>query len=258
MGVGVDRAAAELVMCAGERSVRAERVALEAFGVLVEVEMTSMLQAQVRAAGEHQREVGISVTVAVAHAAAEEGHRRAYKRLATEILGLGEPSQEVAELLDGEGVVFGKLFHVARIAAVVAELMARLGDADFGDGEGVSLAAQTEGGHTGHVGLEGQHHKVIDGAEIIACHGGGNVAVGAIAVRVGDVGQRRVEPRIGPACADLCLTHRGKVLFHAPFVRRPQVFIELAHFVEVGVEHAPLATQVPPLDRLTPFRLFKH
>ena len=245
-------------MRAGERSVRAERVALEAFCVLVKVEMTSVFQAEVRAAGEHQWEVGIAVAVAVAHAAAEEGHRGAQERLATEVLGLGEPSEEVAELLDGEGVVFGELFHVAGIAAVVAELMARLGDADFRNGKGVSLAAQTEGGHAGHVRLEGEHHEVIDSAEIIARHGGGDVAVGALAVGVGDGGQRRVEPRIGPARADLCLTHRGEVLFHSAFVLRPHHFIELAHFVEVCVEDAPLASQVPPLDRLAPFRLFKH
>ena len=245
-------------MRAGERSVRAERVALEAFGVLVEVEMAAVLQAEVRAAGEHQREVGIAVAVAVAHAAAEEGHRGAEKRLATEVLGLRQPGEEVAELLDGEGVVVGELFHVARIAAVVAELVARLGDADFGNGKGVSLAAQAEGGHACHIRLEGEHHEVIDGAEIIARLGGGNVAVGALAVGVGDGGQRRVEPRIGPPRADLRLAHRGEVLLHPAFVLRPQAFFELAHFVEVGVEDAALATQVPPLDRLAPFRLFKH
>jgi hypothetical protein len=32
----------------------------------------------------------------------------------------------------------------------------------------------------------------------------------------------------------------------------------LQHYVEVGVEDAPLATQVPSLGRLAPFRLFKH
>ena len=258
MGVCVHGAAAELVMRAGERSVRAERVALEAFGFLVEVEMTSVLQAQVRAAGEHQREVGIAMAVAVAHAAAEERHRRAQKRLASEVLGLREPSEEVAELLDGKGVVVRELFHVARIAAVVAELVARLGDADFGDGKGIALASQTEGRHAGHIRLEGEHHEVIDGAEVVAGHGLRDVAISALAVGVGDGGQRRVEPRIGPARADLCLTDRVEVLFHTAFVRRPQVFIELAHFVEVGVEDAALATQVPSLGRLAPFRLFKH
>ncbi len=245
-------------MRAGERSVRAERVALEAFGVLVEVEMTSVLQAQVRAAGEHQREVGIAMAVAVAHAAAEERHRRTQKRLASEVLGLREPSEEVAELLDGKGVVVGELFHVAGIAAVVAELVARLGDANFGDGKGIALATEAEGGHAGHIRLEGEHHEVIDGAEVVAGHGLRDVAISALAIGVGDGGQRRVEPRIGPARADLCLTDRGEVLFHTSFVRRPQVFIELAHFVEIGVEDAALATQVPSLGRLAPFRLFKN
>ena len=245
-------------MRAGERSIRAERVALEVFGVLVEVEMTSVLQAEVRAAGEHQWEVGIAVAVAIAHAAAEEGHRGAQERLATEVLGLCEPGEEVAELLDGKGVIFGELFDVARIAAVVAELVARLGDADFRNGEGVSLATQAEGGHACHVRLKGEHHEVIDGSEIIARHGGRDVAVGAFAVGIGDGGQRRVEPRIGSPCTDLGLAHRGEVLLHTAFVLRPHHFIELPHFVEVGVEDTALATQVPSLGRLAPFRLFKH
>jgi hypothetical protein len=94
--------------------------------------------------------------------------------------------EEVAELLDGEGVVVRELFHVAGIAAVVAELVARLGDADFGNGDGIALATEAEGGHASHIRLKGEHHEVIDGAEIIARHRGGDVAVGALAIGVGD------------------------------------------------------------------------
>ena len=108
MGVRVRGAAAERVVLAG----LVELVALEV--ALVEVEMAAVLQAEVRAAGEHQREVGVAVAVAVGHAAAEERHRRAQERLAVEILRLREPGEEVAELLDGEGVVVGELLHVAR------------------------------------------------------------------------------------------------------------------------------------------------
>ena len=217
-----------------------------------------MLQAEVRAAGEHQREVGVAVAVAVGHAAAEERHRRAQERLAVEVLGLREPGEEVAELLDGEGVVVGELLHVAGIAAVVAELMARLGDADLGNGEGIPFAAEAEGGHAGHIRLKGEHHEVIDGAEIIARHGGGDVAVGAFAIGVGDGGQRRIEPRIGPPRADLRLTDGGEVLIHASFVRRAHLLLEPTHFREVGVQHAAFAAQGPPLGRLAAFRFFEQ
>jgi len=52
------------------------------------------------------------MAVAVGHAAAEERHRGAKHRLAVEVLGLREPGEEVAVLLDGEGVVVGELFDV--------------------------------------------------------------------------------------------------------------------------------------------------
>ena len=175
-------------MRGGERSVGAERVALESCSRLIEVEMAAVLQTEVRAAGEHQREVGVAMTVAVGHATAEECHRRAQKGLTVEVLGLREPGEEVAELLNGEGVVVGELLDVARIAAMVAELMPRLGDADFRNGNGLALAAQTEGGHPSHVRLKGEHHEVIDRAEIITRHGVGDVAVGALAVGIGDRG----------------------------------------------------------------------
>ena len=116
--------------------------------------------------------------------------------------------EEVAELLDGEGVVIGELLHVAFITAVVTELVAGLGDADLRNGKGVSLAPQAEGGHAGDVCLEGEHHEVVDRAEIVARLSPWNVAVGAFAIGVGDLRQRCIEPRIGPSRADLCLTNR--------------------------------------------------
>ena len=75
--------------------------------------------------------------------------------------------------------------HVARIAAVVAELMARLGDADLGNGEGIPLASQAEGGHARDIRLEGEHDQVVDGAEIVPRQGGGDIAIGASAIGVG-------------------------------------------------------------------------
>ena len=230
-------------MRGGERSVGTERVALEGCGVFVEVEVAAVLQPEPRAAGEHQRQVGVAVTVAVAHAAAEERHRRVEHGLAVDVLGLCEAVEEVAELLDGEGVVLGELFHVNRVACVVAQLMPRLGDADFRDGNGVPLAAHAEGGHARHIGLEGEHHEVIDCAEVIACHGGGDVAVGAFTVGVGNGGQRGVEPGVGLAGADLRLADGGEILLHAAFVGGPQPLLKPAHFGEVGVEDTALGAQ---------------
>lgn len=68
MGIRVRWATAEAVVFAG----LVEGVAVEM--ALVEVQMTPVIQAKVRAAGEHQRQVGVTVAVAVGHAAAEERH----------------------------------------------------------------------------------------------------------------------------------------------------------------------------------------
>ena len=136
--------------------------------------------------------------------------------------------------------------------------MASLGDADFRNGNGASLAAQAEGGHAGHVRLEGEHHEVIDGAEVIARHGGGDVAVGAIAVSVGDGGEGRVEPRIGPPRANLGLADGGEVLLHAAFIFRPHLCIEPAHFREVGVQHAAFAAERSPLGCFAAFRFLEE
>ena len=183
------------------------------------------------------------MAVAVAHAAAEERHCRTQERLPCQVLGLREPGEKVAELLDGKGVVAGELLYVAGIAPVVAELVARLGDANLRDGEGVPLSAQAEGGHAGKVRLKGEHHKIIDGAEIVARLSLGNVTVGAFAIGAGNIRKRRIEPRIGPPGADLRLTHRGEVLVEAAFVFRADLFFQLAHFSEVVIEHAGLAAQ---------------
>jgi len=84
---------------------------LEILGRLVEVEMLTVLQTKVRATGEHQREVGVAMTVTLGHAAAEERHRRAQERLAIDVIGLREPGEEVAQLLDGEGDGGGEWLH---------------------------------------------------------------------------------------------------------------------------------------------------
>ena len=39
---------------------------------LIEVQMTAMLQPQIRSTGQHQRQVGIAMTVAITHAAAKQ------------------------------------------------------------------------------------------------------------------------------------------------------------------------------------------
>ena len=80
---------------------------------LIKVEMAAVLQAEIRPAREHQRKIRVAVAVAVRHAAAEERHRGAQERFAVEILGLREPGEEVAVLLNGEGVIVGQLFDVA-------------------------------------------------------------------------------------------------------------------------------------------------
>ena len=258
MGIRVRRAAAQLVMCGVQRSVRADGVALEARGLFVEVDVAAVLQAKVGTAGEHKGKVCIAMTVAVAHAAAEESHCGAEERLAAHVLSLREPGEEVAKLLDGEGVVLGELLHVAGIAAVVAELMARLGDSDLGNGEGIPFSAQAESGDARHIGLEGEHQEVVDGAKIVSGQGGGYIPVGAFAIGIGDDGQRRVDPGISPTRANFRLTHGGEVLLHATLVCGAHLLLELAHLCEVGIKHAAFAAQGSTLGHFTSLRFLEQ
>ena len=135
---------------------------------------------------------------------------------------------------------------------MMAQLVPRFGDADFGNREGVTLSPEAEGGHSGHIRLEGQNDQVVHGAEIVARHGGGDIPVRAGSVRIGDGGQRGVEPGVGPPGADLSLADRSQVLFHPALVRRAHLLLELPNFREVGVQDAPPAAQRPSLGRGSP------
>ena len=194
----------------------------------------------------------------VGHAAAEERHRRIEQWLAAEVLGLGEAGQEVTELLDGEGVVVRERLDVAGVASVVAQLVARFSDADLRDGEGGAFTAEAEGGHAGGVRLEGQHHEVVDCAEIVAGLGGLDVTVSPLAVCFGDLRQGGVEPDIGATGADLGFADGGEVLVHAALVLGAHLLFESADFREVGVEHAAFMAEFAALGGLTVLRLFEQ
>ena len=85
----------------------------------------------------------------------------------------------------------------------------------------MSFAAHAERGHARHIRLEGEHDPVIDRTEIVARFGFGDVTVGVCTIGVGDGGQWRIEPRIGPPRSDLRLTNgensKGSGLFDVIF-----------------------------------------
>ena len=58
-------------MRGAERSISADGIALEARGLVVEIDVAAMLQAEVGTAGKHEREVRIAMAVAITHAAAK-------------------------------------------------------------------------------------------------------------------------------------------------------------------------------------------
>lgn len=236
MSIGVGGAAAEAVVFAGF----VESVSVEM--ALVEVDVAAVFEAEVGTACEDEGEVGVSVAVAIGHAATKEGHGRAEERLASKILGFGESGEEVAELFDGKGVVVGEFFHVSFITAVVAELVPGLGDADFRDGNGLTFSAKAEGSDTGHVCLESEDHEVVDGAKIVAGLRLGDISVGSFSVRVGDLGKGGVQPGIGPAGTNLCFADGGEVLVEASFVFGPHFLRHTAHFGEVVIEDAGFVT----------------
>ena len=84
----------------------------------------------------------------------------------------------------------------------------------------------------------GEHDEVVHGAEVVARHGGGDIAVGARAVGGGNGGKGSIQPGVGPAGADLGLADGGEVLVHAALVRGSHLLFQLANFREVGVEDA--------------------
>ena len=136
---------------------------------------------------------------------------------------------------------------MAGIASVVAELMAGLGEADLRNREGVTFAAHTESGHAGHIRLKGEHHQIVDGAEIVARLRGGNIAVRPLAIGLGNLWKRSVEPLIGSPSPNLRFAHGGEILLHAPLVFSTHLLLEPVHLGEVRIEDAALATQFLPL-----------
>ena len=178
--------------------------------------------------------------------------------LAVQVLGFLQTGKEVAVLFDGESVIVRQLFHIALIAPVVTKLVAGLGDADLGYGKGVAFSSQTEGGDPGDVRLEGEDHEVVNGTEVISRLGFGNVAVGTLAVGIGNFWQRGVEPVVGPTGADFRFAHGGEVLIHAAFVGRPHFLLKSADFVEVVVQYAGLATESFSLGGDAPLRFLEE
>jgi len=95
-----------------------------------------------------------------------------------------------------------------RIAAVVGKLVARLRDADFGNGEAVAFAAVHVGDHTRHVRAQRKDDKVEHGAVVFAGLRLGHFALERLAVHLR---LRHVEPRIEPLGALLHVTHGVEV-----------------------------------------------
>ena len=157
-----------------------ELIALEM--PLIEVKMAAVSEAEIGAAGQHEWQVGIAVTVPVGHAASKQGHRGAQHRVSAEVLCLAQSCQEVTELFDRKRIVVCKLLHVALVAPVVAELMAGFGNANLGDGERIAFTAKAERGDSREVRLEGEQYQVVDSSELVACHRRSDVTIRPLAI----------------------------------------------------------------------------
>ena len=181
------------------------------------------------------------MAVAIGHAATKKSHSRPDKRLTVKIFGFRQPGEEVTELLDGKSVIHREFFHVAFIAAVVAELMARFSDTDLWNSEGIPFATEAESGHACHICLECEHDQVVNSTEIIARHGGRDIAIGTLAIGARDSGKWRIEPSIGTPRAGFRFSNRGEILIEASFVCRSHCLLEPTHFREIGVQHAAFA-----------------
>jgi len=225
---------------------------------LVEVEVAAMLQSQIGSTRQYQWQIGVAMAVSITHATAEQCHGGPEHRSTIQVLSFRKSREEVPELFDGKGVVIRKLFHVAGIAAVVAELMSGFRNADFRDGESISFTSQTECSDSSHICLEGQHQQVVDRAEVVSGLGLRNVTIGAFAVCLGNSRQRCIQPCIRAAGPNFGLPHRAEILFQSPAVGGAHFCFETSYFRQIVIQHAGFSSQGLPLHGCATFGSFKQ
>ena len=212
----------------------------------IEVHMPTMLEPQLRAAGEDEGQAGVAVAVPVSHAAAVERHRRVDER-AVRVLHLLEAADEIAELRDVERIALQELPHQVWVAVVVRERVAVLLDANLRHRRPLAFQPGGEGRHAGHVRLERQHDDVIHRAEIIPEHLERDVAVELRVDGRLDGGAWGVEPLVRTPGADFDLAHGGEVLLQPPLVFAAELAAQALRLFQDRVNDAPAPLKTPPL-----------
>ncbi len=141
-GVIVDRTRADAVVLLSVGDV------VFTDGGEVEIHVGAMLIPEGFSAAEDGGQVGVSVAVAVRHSASPEDLRGVEQGLSV-LLVLFELIEEVAELIDEEGVGCRESAELLWVAVVMAESVPRLEDSDFRDATGVAFAADSARDDTG-------------------------------------------------------------------------------------------------------------
>ena len=168
------------------------------------------------------------------------------------------PDPKVPKLFDRERIILGQFFHVACIPAMVTELMSRLGNPDFRNGERIPLPTQAKRGDPRYICLKGEYHQVINSSKIIAGLRIGYVTLGAFSVPLGNFRKWSIQPDVSTSCANLCFTDRIQVLVEASFVVCPHFLLESPHLCQIVVEDAGFAAQSPSLCSYTSFGFLKQ
>ena len=147
-----------------------------------------MLQAEVRAAGEHGREIGVAVAVTVGHAAAEERHGVVEQSFSIGLRDGIERAKKAPELLGVESFDDREFLDVAGHLPMMGELMVALRD-----GKAAQVRAdigQLQRDDARRIRLQRQRHQIVVERDAI----GEIHFIGSLRQSIADLRLRSVEP----------------------------------------------------------------
>ena len=189
------------------------------------------------------------MAVTVGHAAAPQHLRGVQQRLAVFLVRL-ELIEEVAELLDKEGIGLRQAAQLLGIAVVMRQAVARLRNADVGNARRRCDSLPIMQVMTrGRVGAQGHDHQIVEQAVVFAAPGSCRACAsdGASSARI-DLGLGNVEPRFGALGANFHLADGGEIFVELGAVFAAELAVDALGVVGDGIEDAAAAAE-PAADR---------
>ena len=193
--------------------------------------MPAALQPAASAAGDQARQVGVLVQVAVADAAAVDGHR-VVEEVAVAVRGLPQLLEETAQQRDVIEVDLRLPGHVVGVVPVVGHGVVLVRNPDLREGPGTGLASQHQRPDAGDVGLPGEGQQIEHQRGVLL------EVLGDVDGAVGQVDLGPIVPRLGASDALLEVAHRVEILAQLVAVGRPQGALEAQRLLGHRVENA--------------------